>query len=134
MTTQGDLAAEKYVVITTTKRNGQAVPTPVWIAALPDGALGFTTDLGSGKVKRIRNNGEVTLQPSNSRGVVRPGTSPVAARATVLTDDAAEPVERAIKTKYGVLVTLVEVAYRLRSLVKRSSGSGGRAAIRLELL
>lgn len=132
MTTLDHLAGEKYVVITTTRKNGQGVPTPVWIATLPDGALGFTTDLDSGKVKRIRNVDEVTLQPSNSRGVVKPGTSPVAARATVLTDDAVDPVERAIKAKYGVLFTLVGVAYRLRSLVKRSSGAGGRAAIRLE--
>lgn len=128
-----DLATEKYVVLTTTKKNGQAVPTPVWIARLPDGSLGFTTDLGSGKVKRIRNFPDVTLQPSNSRGVVTPGSTPVAARASVLTDDAVTPVEQAIKAKYGFMVTLIEVAYKLRSLVKRSSGDG-RAAIRLELV
>lgn len=133
MTSPTDLAAEKYVVLTTTKKNGQTVPTPVWIARLPDGALGFTTDLGSGKVKRIRNFPDVTLQPSNSRGVITPGSAPVAARASVLTDDAAMPVEQAIKAKYGFMVTLIEVAYKLRSLVKRSSG-GGRAAIRLELV
>ncbi len=133
MTNPTDLATEKYVVLTTTKKNGQTVPTPVWIARLPDGSLGFTTDLGSGKVKRIRNFPDVTLQPSNSRGVVTPGSTPVAARASVLTDDAVTPVEQAIKAKYGFMVTLIEVAYKLRSLVKRSSGDG-RAAIRLELV
>ncbi|MEZ5249426.1 MAG: hypothetical protein R2713_09520 [Ilumatobacteraceae bacterium] len=39
------LADEKYVVLTTTRKDGRSVPTPVWIAALPDGALGFTTEL-----------------------------------------------------------------------------------------
>jgi PPOX class probable F420-dependent enzyme len=133
MNAPADLADEKYVVLTTTKKNGQSVPTPVWIARLPDGALGFTTELGSGKVKRIRNFPDVTLQPSNSRGAVKPGSAPVAARATVLTEDAVTPVEAAIKAKYGFMVTLIEIGYKVRSLVKRSSG-GGRAAIRLELV
>ncbi len=133
MTSSTDLAAQKYVVLTTTRKNGQTVPTPVWIALLPDGALGFTTDLTSGKVKRIRNFPDVTLQPSNARGVVTAGSSPVAARAVVLTDDAVTPVEQAIKAKYGFVFTLIEVASKLRSLAKRSSGDH-RGAIRLELL
>lgn len=29
-----NIADEKYVVLTTTKKNGQTVPTPVWIAPL----------------------------------------------------------------------------------------------------
>ncbi|MFN8023534.1 MAG: PPOX class F420-dependent oxidoreductase [Acidimicrobiales bacterium] len=127
-----NIADEKYVVLTTTKKNGQTVPTAVWIAALPDGSLGFTTELTSGKVKRIRNFPEVTLQPSNARGVVKPGSSPITARASVLTGDEVTPVETAIKAKYGFMVTLIGVTYSIRKLFKRSDPAP-RAAIRLEL-
>ena len=55
------ISDEKYVVLTTFRRNGDAVATPVWIVGLPDGTAGFTTEIDSGKVKRIRNNASVTL-------------------------------------------------------------------------
>jgi uncharacterized protein len=125
------LADEKYVVITTTKKSGAKVPTPVWIARLDDGSLGFTTDLTSGKVKRIRNYPDVTLQPSNSRGVVKPGSSPVAARATVLSGAEAAPTEAAISAKYGFMVKLINTAQAARRLVTRSKPAPP-CAIRLE--
>lgn len=126
------LADEKYVVLTTTRKDGRSVPTPVWIAALPDGAFGFTTELTSGKVKRIRNFPDVTLQPSNARGVVKPGTTPVAAHATVLTGQDLVPVETAIRAKYGLFVKVIDVVHRLTRLVRRRDEQP-RAGIRLEL-
>jgi PPOX class probable F420-dependent enzyme len=126
------LADEKYVVLNTRKKNGDTVATPVWIAALPDGALGFTTELSSGKVKRIRNFADVTLQPSNARGVPKPGTTPVAATASVLSGADADAVEQAIKAKYGFQVTLINIAYGIGRIVKRRPKEPG-GAIRIEL-
>lgn len=133
MAESANLADEKYVVLTTTKRNGDRVPTAVWIARLPDGSLGFTTDLTSGKVKRIRNFPDVTLQPSNARGVVKPGTEPVPARAVVLSGTDAEPVEQAIKAKYGFMVTLIGLGYEIGRIVRRRQKQPS-GAIRLELV
>ena len=110
-----NIADEKYVVLTTTKKNGQTVPTPVWIAPLPDGSLGFTTELTSGKVKRIRNFPDVTLQASNVRGVVKPGSSPVTARASVLTGD---DVTECVGGARGLEETDLERAYQ--ELVQRA--------------
>ena len=132
MSTTSSLAAEKYVALVTTKKNGTHVSTPVWIAPLPDGALGFTTELASGKVKRIRNFPSVSLQPSNSRGTVKPGSTPVAATASVLTGADVAPVLAAIKQKYGFFVVLIGALDALRKLVKRSNGAE-RVAIRIEL-
>ena len=132
MATGATLADEKYVVLTTRKKNGDTVATPVWIAALPDGALGLTTELSSGKVKRIRNFADVTLQPSNSRGVPKPGTSAVPATASVLAGADADVVERAIKAKYGFQVTLVSIAYEIARIVRRRPKQPG-GAIRIEL-
>jgi PPOX class probable F420-dependent enzyme len=133
MTDATGLADEKYVVLTTTKRSGDKVPTAVWIAGMPGGALGFTTDLTSGKAKRIRNFPEVTLQPCNSRGVPKPGTEPVSARATVLSGADAEPIEQAIKAKYGFMVTLVNVGYEIGRIVRRRQKQPS-GAIRIELV
>lgn len=126
------IADEKYVVLTTRRKNGQTVPTAVWIARLPDGSMGFTTDLTSGKVKRIRNFADVTLQPSNMRGVVRPGTEPVAATASILTGTEVDPVETAILKKYGIPARLIGLGAAIRKLLKRNAPDE-RAAIRLVL-
>ena len=125
------LAAEKYVVLTTTRKDGRTVPTPVWIAPLPGGGLGFTTELDSGKVKRIRNFPDVTLQPSSARGAVKEGTTPTPARATVLTGAEVDPVAAAIAGKYGFMVKLIGLAAAVRKLITRKEPV--RAAIRLEL-
>mgnify|MGYP000473367737 CR=1 FL=1 len=67
-----DLAREKYVSLTTFRRDGSPVATPVWIAALDDGRLAFTTDPSSWKVKRVRRNATVELRPCTVRGKVAP--------------------------------------------------------------
>jgi len=120
------------VSLRTKKRNGDEVATPVWIAALGDGALGFTTDLTSGKAKRIRNFADVTLQPCNARGVVKDATTAVTGTATVLSGADVEPVQAAIKAKYGLIVSLIGVAYTVRRVVTRGAQSPP-AAIRIEL-
>ena len=67
MTTLGQLGAEKYVLLTTYRKDGRAVPTPLWV--VPDGpGLAFWTPTGTGKLKRIRNNGRVTVQPCDFCG------------------------------------------------------------------
>src|SRR5215475_405959 len=64
------LDAEHYVSLTTFRRDGTAVPTPVWLAG--DGtALYVWTPTRSGKVKRIRRRPEVTLAACDARGRVR---------------------------------------------------------------
>ena len=113
------IADEKYVSITTYRKNGDAVSSPVWIAPLPDGTAGFTTEDGSGKVKRIRNNPQVTLQACSVRGAVKPGTPVVQATAEVLLGDAAQPVRDAIAGKYRVMVTFFKVGELWRTIRRK---------------
>ena len=75
---------ETYLLLTTFRKSGEGVPTAIWIAALPDGSCGFTTEANSGKVKRIRNNPAVTLQPCDVRGRVKEGSAITNATAEVL--------------------------------------------------
>ena len=120
---------EKYVLLTTFRKNGDAVATPVWIVAMPDGTAGFTTEAESGKVKRIRNTASVTLQPCSVRGKVEPGSIVVKASAEVLLDADARPVRDAVRRKYRLMTLLLSVSDLFRKLLRRADAP--ECAIRL---
>ena len=61
------LESHTYVSLTTFRKSGEEVSTPLWFA-LADGRLYATTPRDSGKMKRIRNNPRVRLTPCNARG------------------------------------------------------------------
>jgi PPOX class probable F420-dependent enzyme len=126
------IAEEKYVAVSTTKRNGDTVSTPVWIVELPDGVIGFITDADSAKVKRIANFPEVTIQPCDSRGRVRAGTEPLSATASVVRGADVEPFGAALRAKYGLMVPLIDAGYTARNLVARRPASE-RVAVALQV-
>lgn len=117
------ITAEKYILLTTFRRNGDGVATPVWIAPLGDGRGGFGTDATSGKVKRIRNNSAVTVQACSMRGTVKPGAPLVQATASVAEGEAYETVHRAIRAKYGIPVVLMGIP----AAIKKLFGKGDEA-------
>jgi PPOX class probable F420-dependent enzyme len=61
------LAGGRYVRLSTFRKSGAAVPTPVWFARLGEN-LYVVTGRNTGKVKRIRNNPGVAIAPSDFRG------------------------------------------------------------------
>jgi hypothetical protein len=93
------LGEEQYLLVTTFRRDGTPVPTPVW-AARDDDALMVWTVGDSGKVKRIRRDGHVTVAPCTVRG--KPTGDPVPAHATLLEPEGAVAVRELIKRKYGL--------------------------------
>ena len=118
------IANEKYVSLTTYKKDGSPVSVPVWIADLEDGTVGFTTASSSWKVKRIGNNPKVTLQPSDSRGNPLPKTEAVSGTAEIRRDQAGfEAVKRRIKAKYGFQYTLTSLIGLGAKLIGRGSGT-----------
>jgi PPOX class probable F420-dependent enzyme len=63
------LPTSTYVSLTTFRRTGGPVSTPVWAA--PDGdSLVVWTRTDSGKVKRLRHTSRVTVAPCDFRGRV----------------------------------------------------------------
>ena len=129
--TQRSIADARYVSFTSYRRDGRAVSTPVWIAPLPDGAIGFTTESEAWKVKRVRNDARVTVQPCTVRGKVLEGTSAISGTATVETGDGYAVVEAAIGRKYGLQFRMVMLSGWIKE--KFSRGSAGDAAIRIVL-
>ena len=68
------LAEEAFISITTFKRDGTPVATPVWCAR-ENGWLLVYTEADSGKVKRIRHDPHLSVAPCNFRGKLRgPGS------------------------------------------------------------
>ncbi|HLV86417.1 MAG TPA: PPOX class F420-dependent oxidoreductase [Candidatus Sulfotelmatobacter sp.] len=60
---------QKYVSLTTFRKNGAAIPTPVWFGE-EDGKLFIMTRHDMGKTKRIRNNAQVKVAPCTIRGKI----------------------------------------------------------------
>ncbi len=126
------IADEKYVSLTTYKRDGTAKALPVWIADFGDGTVGFTTASSSYKVKRITNDPRVVLQASNSRGEVKDGSEPVTGTATVVTGDEFETYRAAVQGKYGIQYRAIALLGRFMKLIGRGSGTDAAVVVTLD--
>ena len=87
----------RYLSITSYKRDGRGVATPVWFVQR-DGRLLVETDATSGKVKRIRRNPQVRVAVCTASG--RLLGQQVRAEAEILPDSETGAVERLIADKY----------------------------------
>ena len=97
------LGAEEFILLTTFRRTGEGVPTPVWVVPLGDGErIGFYTTMGTGKTKRMRHTDRVLVQPCSRTGTPTPGTRPVQGTAEMVqAGPEFEEVKAAVRAKYG---------------------------------
>ena len=93
------LGGHKYCLVTTFKRSGEPVPTPLWFG-LADGKLYFRTYSDTGKAKRIRNDSHVLVGACDPRG--NPKGQMVEARARLLPEAEESVAEQAIRGNYGL--------------------------------
>jgi len=100
----------KYVALTTFRRDGTPVSTPVWFVP-ENGSLLVETDGDSNKVKRIRRNQNVTVASCNATGRVT-GES-VSAHAAILPAEELPRVERLLHRKYRLDYIFVLPIYLL---------------------
>ena len=110
----------KYLSLTSFKRDGSGVATPVWFVG-DNGHLVVETDADSYKVKRIRRDPHVQIAVCDARGRLR--GEAVEAEARVLPDSERERVERLLAQKYRIDRFTVLPLYRL---VMRLRGRGAR--------
>jgi uncharacterized protein len=89
----------KYLSLTSFKRDGTGVATPVWFVS-DNGHLLAETDADSYKVKRIRRDAHVRIAVCDARG--RVSGEPVDADARILPEDERERVERLLAQKYRI--------------------------------
>ena len=115
------LRGHKYCVLVTYKRNGEAVPTPVWFG-LADGKVYVRSEADAAKVRRIRNDSRARVAPCTVRG--KPLGPSAEGRARVLeTLDEEQRAEAALKANYGLG----------RRTYKRVGGAFGVEAVYLEI-
>ena len=113
------LGTGKYLSLTTFKKDGSAVATPVWVARDGD-ELVVITDATSGKARRNRNNSSVRLAPCDMRGQVT-GSS-VEGSAQLTDSTGTKSVAAQVKRKYGLAFSAIGWMEKLR---RRSSDSVG---------
>jgi uncharacterized protein len=123
------LADERFISLTTFRRSGEPVSTPVWVGRDGD-SLVVLTPAGSGKVRRLRHDPRVELRPCGRFGKVADGVAPVAGTAELR--EGADDVEHAratIRRTYPLESRLVLGIERLVERLRRRP-----RAVRLALL
>jgi len=107
----------RYIALTTYRRDGRAVTTPVWMAALA-GKIYVFTARSTGKTKRVRATGRVQFAPCsmNGRRILgewREGTGRIVENQA-LHDEALAALQR----KYGWQLSVALLLYRMRGLYR----------------
>lgn len=110
MPTLEQLSSEKYTSLTTFRKDGSPVATPVWVLPAGDGAAVWTVS-DSWKVKRVRNNPRVTLAACDVRGNVR--GEAVEGRARIGDHAERDHFAGALARKYKMLGVFGTLRYRL---------------------
>ena len=101
----------KCIQLTTYRRNGAGVPTPVGFAP-QGGKLYVTTPGTASKLKRLRNNGHVTLAPCTFKGRLL-GES-VEGLARILAPEERAVAEQALVHRYGVIYRIALMLQKVR--------------------
>ncbi len=123
------LARTPFVLLTTFRRDGTPVPTPVWVVRNL-GELLVWTNPQAGKVKRIRANGRAELAPCTRRG--KPLGRSVPATGRVLGPDEIGTVLPALVGKYGLQARMTQLPHQLAALLGRPPVPVGGLALTLD--
>jgi PPOX class probable F420-dependent enzyme len=97
------LAHERYISLTTFKRDGTPVSTPVWVVSDDGRRLLVWSGERTWKLRRIRREPQVLVAPANVRGAER--GERIAGRARVVPDPG---IDALLREKYGWQKRLVD--------------------------
>lgn len=121
----------KYVSMTTYKKDGTAVPSPMWIAKHGTG-FAVMTQSDSYKVKRLRNNPDVELAVSDAKGNIASGATRYSGKAKLLDGSSGQAAIDAVVKKYGIQAKGMNAVMSLTNKIKGKK-SAGRIGIEIEL-
>ncbi|MEV7168204.1 PPOX class F420-dependent oxidoreductase [Streptomyces sp. JL4002] len=113
-----ELGRARYVSLTTFRKDGTPVATPVWAVA-DGGELYVWTRTDTWKVKRIRNDGRVRLSPCDVRGRVPEGAGTAEGQARLLDEAGLRRVRKLMSRKYTWQFWFVDVPATLARRGKR---------------
>ena len=115
----------KYLSLTTYRRDGTPVSTPVWFVE-DEGRLFVTTAADSYKAKRLRQNSTAIVAPCTARGVLKGEPIPVHVEFLPNADHAW--IDRLMAEKYRIDKILILPLYRLVTKLRGKSASGTETA------
>ncbi|WP_394428377.1 PPOX class F420-dependent oxidoreductase [Streptomyces sp. SGAir0957] len=95
-----ELRRSKYISLTTYRKDGTPVPTPVWHVVRDEHTLLVVTPADSWKVKRLRNNSAVTVTVCDLRGRTAPDATPVTGTARLLDEAGTEDAQALLAKRY----------------------------------
>jgi PPOX class probable F420-dependent enzyme len=101
MTVVDEIGRSRYVSLTTYRRNGTGVATPVW-HVVDGGELFVVSDAEAWKVRRIRNNTHVVVTVCGVRGKIAPGAPSAQGTARLLDEAGTETARALLARKYAM--------------------------------
>ena len=105
----------RYIALTTYRRDGRPVTTPVWAAPI-NGNLYVVTARSTGKVRRLRATDRVRFAPSNMNGRRILGAWHEGSGRVVEDEQRRGEALAALRRKYGWQMSLAMLINRLRGL------------------
>ena len=115
------ILSAQYVALTTYRRDGTPVTTPVWAAAEGE-SLYLFSNANAGKVKRLRNSSRAAIAPCTAIGKVTGAQLP--AEAFNLASDQMPKVWKLLTKKYGMAARLFVAYDRVRALLRMKPSAG----------
>ena len=114
-----DLGKEQCIALTTFRKTGQRVVTPVWFA-ISRGTIYVETHADVGKLKRLRHTAHVTLAPCTYSGKVTGSTG--AGHARILTEpQECTAASAALSKKYSAVRSLYHFVRNARRALQRKA-------------
>src|SRR5437870_11171981 len=107
------LPNSRYIALTTYRRDGRPVTTPVWAAPL-NGRLYVVTAESAGKTRRVRATGRVRFAPCNANGRRILGAWEEGTARIVQDDAGRRQALAALQRKYAWQFSLATLLSRLR--------------------
>jgi PPOX class probable F420-dependent enzyme len=101
MTVLDEIGRSRYVSLTTYRKDGTGVATPVW-HVVDNGELLVVSDADAWKVKRIRNNSHVVVTVCDFRGKIAPGAPSAEGTARLLDEAGTEQGRALLARKYAL--------------------------------
>ena len=121
MSDRSAVLTAQYVALTTYRRDGTPVTTPVWAAAEGE-SLYLFSNAAAGKVKRLRNSSRAAIAPCTATGTIT--GAQLSAEAFNLASDQMPKVWRLLTKKYGMAARLFMVYDRARALLRMKPSAG----------
>jgi uncharacterized protein len=118
-----DLGNAQCIALTTFRKTGQAVTTPVWFATSL-GAIYVETHADAGKLKRLRHTARVTLARCTYSGKVTGSVSEGNARILAESEESTAAAV-ALTKKYGVMRSIHHFVRNARRMLQGKARAEG---------